>query len=369
MPKPPFTLQIQRSGAAVQCRAAGALVRRQGNQLYRRLAPHLRRGRTVRLSLAEITEADAVGASGLAALVDLAETARGSLQLAAVSPSVQDQLQRLPAHPVLQKEAREGLFEWLGGQAERVWGLLVRLLVFQADALFGCALGLFSRKNSQRGAVWRDALALGADAVPVVATIGLLLGLILAFQGGHLLKDFGTSIFVANLVAKGMVREFAPLMTAIVVAGRSGAAIAAEIGAMKVSEELDALQVTGIEPVRFLVVPRLYAVTFTQPLLSVIASAVAILGGFLIAVTYLKLGAEQYLHQTWKALSMNDLANCLLKSMVFGWLVVLVGAFQGFEVDRGAEGVGRAATRAVVTAIFAIIFTDGIITTLDTLLL
>ena len=373
-PKAPFELDLSRSGSAVSCRASGALVLRRGDELYRAVAPHLARGRSVRLSLGAITEADAVAAASLAALLDVAgpgggaRGVAGTLEILDLSPALSAQLERIPADraPVQRKD--EGFFSFVGAWAERAWHVFVAALVFHADALFGCLLGLGSGKNRRRGAVWRDALALGADAVPVVATIGLLLGLILAFQGGHLMRDFGTSIYVANLVAKGMVREFAPLMTAIVVAGRSGAAIAAEIGSMKVSEELDALTVTGIEPIRFLVVPKLYAVTFTQPLLSIIASAVAIFGGFVIAVTYLQLSPEMYLNQSMNALTVNDLANCLLKSVIFGWVVVLIGAFQGFQVDRGAEGVGRAATRAVVVAIFAIILTDGVITTVDTLL-
>lgn len=321
----------------------------------------------MRLSLAEVDEADAIAAAAVAALVDLADQSRGALTLEAISPAVEAQLHRVPGESVRGTHPAPGLLEWIGEQGARAGQFLLSLLVFHADAFFGCLLGFISSKNRRRGSLWRDALALGADAVPVVGTIALLLGLILAFQGGHLLRDFGTSLFVADLVAVGMVREFAPLMTAIVVAGRSGAAIAAEIGAMHVNEELDALTVTGIEPVRYLVVPKLYAVTFTQPLLGVLASAVAILGGFVIGVTYLNLGADQYLSQTLRALQLSDLLNGLAKSVVFGWIIVLVGAFQGFHVERGAEGVGRAATRAVVTAIFSIIFTDGIITTLDTL--
>jgi len=344
------------------------MVRQAGDELYRALAPHLRRGRQVRLSLADVTEADAVAVAGVAALLDLADKTRGTLALETVSPAVEAQLHRVPAEPDQTAPRAPGLLEWAGEQGAGAARFLLSLLVFHADAFFGCLLGLVSSKNRRPGSLWRDALSLGADAVPVVGTIALLLGLILAFQGGHLMRDFGTSIFVADLVAVGMVREFAPLMTAIVVAGRSGAAIAAEIGAMRVNEELDALTVTGIEPVRYLVVPKLYAVTFTQPLLGVLASAIAILGGFVIGVTYLNLGADQYLSQTMRALELGDLLNGLAKSMVFGWIIVLVGAFHGFQVERGAEGVGRAATRAVVTAIFSIIFTDGLITTLDTLL-
>jgi phospholipid/cholesterol/gamma-HCH transport system permease protein len=366
----PLELQIdvQRDGQAVTCRVAGALAQQRGSKLYLAAAPHLRRGRTVSLDLSGVTQADAVGASALAALLDLAEGGRGDLRITRLSPVLAAQLEHVPAEPTPSRVEHEGLLNRIGGGTERLWKSLVAMLVFMADAFFGCLVGLFSARNKRRGSLWRDALSIGVDALPVVATIGLILGLILAFQGGHLLRDFGTSIYVADLVGRGMVREFAPLMTAIVVAGRSGAAIAAEIGAMKNNEELDALTVTGIEPVRYLVVPKLYAVTVTLPMLSVMCSIVSILGGFIIAVTYLQLGPTQYINQTLQAVSINDLANCVLKSVVFGWLIVIIGAFMGFRVGRGAVGVGQAATKAVVVAIFAIIFADGIITTLDTLL-
>ncbi len=350
------------------CAVTGSLARERGSDLFKALAPHLRRGRTVSVDFAGVSEADAVGASSLAALLDLAEGGKGTLHIAQLSAAMSAQLEQMPAEPTPSRLEKEGLLSRIGGGAENLWRSFVAMLLFMSDALFGCLVGLVSSRNKRRGSLWRDALSIGVDALPVVATIGLILGLILAFQGGHLLKDFGTSIYVANLVGKGMLREFAPLMTAIVVAGRSGAAIAAEIGAMKNNEELDALTVTGIEPVRYLVVPKLYAVTVTLPMLSLMSTLVSILGGFIIGVTYLQLGPNQYLNQTLQAVSINDLINCLFKSVIFGWLIVLIGSFMGFRVQRGAEGVGRAATQAVVVAIFAIIFADGIITTLDTLL-
>ncbi len=361
-------VDLRRTGKEVTCTVEGVLARERGHDVFRAAAPHLRKGRVVTLDLSGVTEADAMGAAALAALLDLAAASKGELRLSAISPVLAAQTLHVPAEATPSRVQPEGLLARLGGGAEDLWQGLVAMLVFVSDALFGCVAGLFSSRSRRRGALWRDALSIGADALPVVATIGFILGLILAFQGGHLLKDFGTSIYVANLVGKGMVREFAPLMTAIVVAGRSGAAIAAEIGAMKNNEELDALTVTGIEPTRYLVVPKLYAVTITLPMLSIMSSAVSILGGFIIGVTYLQLGPDQYLHQTVQAVTTNDLVNCLAKSVIFGWLIVLIGSFMGFRVERGAEGVGKAATRAVVAAIFAIIFADGVITTLDTLL-
>lgn len=352
----------------VRCQGSGDLVRGEGDRLYRALARHIRRGRAVHLFLGGVGRVDSLGAAAVAALHDLAAKGRGSLHLEEVSPALATRLHHVPAEQAPPRGGDEGLIVRLGDATARAWSTFVAALVFQADVLFGCVTGLFSSRNRRRGAVWRDALAIGADALPVVATIAALLGLILAFQAGHLLKDFGTSIYVANLVGIGMVREFAPLMTAIVVAGRSGSAIAAEIGAMKTNEELEALEVMGIEPVRYLVVPRIYAIAFTQPLLSTIGAMVSIVGGFVIAVTYLQLGADQYINQTIEAIRLSDLLSGLFKSFIFGQLIVLIGSFQGFRVTRGAEGVGRAATRAVVAAIFAIIVADGIITTADTLL-
>ena len=319
------------------------------------------------LDLSAVGQADSAGAAAVAALLDEAGRQGARLDLAGLSPAMSDRLRQTPAEPARSEVEAPGVFEKIGAAAGQAWEAFIQVLLFHADVAIGVAAGFFSSRFRRQGAVARDALAIGTDALPVVGTIAFLLGLILAFQGGHLMKEFGTTIFVADLVGRGMTREFAPLLTAIVVAGRSGAAIAAEIGAMKTNEELDALTVIGIEPARYLVVPKLYAITFTQPLLAILASGISILGGFLIAVFYLQLGPDQYFDRILETLKVNDVFNCLFKSVVFGWLIVLIGAYQGFRVQGGAEGVGRAATRAVVAAIFAIIFADGIITTIDTL--
>ena len=187
-----------------------------------------------------------------------------------------------------------------------------------------------------------------------------MLGLILALQSAAQLRQFGASIYVADLIAISMVREMGPMMTAIIVAGRSGSAIAAEIATMKVTEEVDALESMGFSPVRFLVVPKLYAVTVTQPLLTAISVAFGILGGMVIAALALGVPVQAFLHQAGEAMSAKDISTGLIKSVVFGWIILVVGAYSGLATRGGAEGVGMSTTRSVVVAIFAVIIADCI---------
>jgi phospholipid/cholesterol/gamma-HCH transport system permease protein len=190
----------------------------------------------------------------------------------------------------------------------------------------------------------------------------------MAFQAAFQLRQFGANIFVANLVGVSMVRELGPLMTAIVVAGRSGSAISAELGTMVVGEEIDALRTMGINEIRFLVIPRVYAITFTQPAVTLFSMAIGVFGGFLIAILYLDLSAAAYLQQTASSLTLNDLITGLSKSVVFAWIIVLVGCHCGLRITGGAEGVGRATTASVVASIFLIIVADSVFTTLATVL-
>ncbi len=202
----------------------------------------------------------------------------------------------------------------------------------------------------------------GVDAVPIIALIALLMGLILGMQAAHQLRQFGASIFVADLVGVATTRELGPLITAIVVAGRSGSAIAAEIGTMVVTEEIDALRTMGLHPTRYLFVPRILAVTLAVPMLSVIANSIAILGGMIIGVLHLGIGPHAYFDRTIQALVMGDVVTGLVKALVFGLIIGNVGVFEGFHVRGGAEGVGRATTQSVVAAIFLIIVADAVFT-------
>jgi phospholipid/cholesterol/gamma-HCH transport system permease protein len=192
-----------------------------------------------------------------------------------------------------------------------------------------------------------------------VALISFIVGLVMAFQSAIPMKMFGAEIYVANLIGLAMVRELGPLMTAIVLAGRSASAFAAEIGTMKINEEIDALTIMGLEPVRFLILPRVIASTFMTPLLTVFAILVGILGG---AVVILSMGHpfSAYYNQVVGFVSWGDFVGGMIKCFVFGVLIAATGCIRGYQTRQGPSAVGEAATRAVVSSIILIAVFDGI---------
>lgn len=200
----------------------------------------------------------------------------------------------------------------------------------------------------------------GVDALPIVGMISFLLGLIMAFVSSMQLEQFGASIFVARLVALAMVSELGPIMTAIVVAGRSGSAFAAEIGTMRITDEIDALFTMGFAPTLFLAVPRILAAIVVVPLLTLFSNLFAIAGGLVISVSMMNLTVATYIDQTVKALTLFELMWGLSKSVVFAALIAWVGCLRGFQVRGGSAEVGNAATSAVVSGIFLIILFDSI---------
>ncbi|MFQ5779678.1 MAG: MlaE family ABC transporter permease [Nitrospiria bacterium] len=204
----------------------------------------------------------------------------------------------------------------------------------------------------------------GYNSLPLVILISLLTGMIVALQSALQLDQVGATSLIANLVAASIIRELAPLLTAIIVAGRFGSAIAAEIGTMKVSQEIDALTVMGINPVSFLVVPRLLALVISLPCLVVFADLAGIIGGLVVAVGTLKFGAKGYMVNTLDALQLDDIATGLVKAVVFAGIIGLVGCQQGLKTSGGAEQVGHATTAAVVRSIVLIIAADLFVTAL-----
>lgn len=200
----------------------------------------------------------------------------------------------------------------------------------------------------------------GADAIGIASLVSLLFGLILAFVGAVQLQQFGASIYVADLVGVGMVRDMAAFMTAIIVAGRSGAAFAAQIGTMKVTEEIDALRTTGISPMEFLVVPRVVALVLMMPLLTIYADFMGILGGYLVGTGLLDISPRAYIQQTTNAVNMTHFIPGVIKGTVYGLLVALAGCKQGMDAGSSASAVGDAATKAVVNGVVAIIVACGL---------
>ncbi|MCL5023511.1 MAG: ABC transporter permease [Nitrospirae bacterium] len=204
----------------------------------------------------------------------------------------------------------------------------------------------------------------GYNSVPIVAVISFFVGIILALQAAYQLRKFGALIYVANLVGVSITRELGPILTAIIVAGRSGSAFAAEIGSMKAAEEVDALVSMGINPVRFLVTPKLIALMIMLPALTIFSDLVGIFGGLLLSNMLLDINAVNYFQQTINSLLVKDILTGLVKAWAFGVVITIVGSYQGFKVEGGAEEVGKRTTASVVASIFLVIVFDLFFTTL-----
>ena len=234
-----------------------------------------------------------------------------------------------------------------------------RLLIRVAARL---ASAPFSAKGFRWPATCRQMVRIGVESLPIVSLIAGSVGMIVALQAATQLRRVGATIYVADLVGVSLTRELGPLMTAIIIAGRSGSAIAAELGTMKVSEEVDALTAMGLDPVEFLALPRIVAMAIMLPCLTTLADVIGILGG--VAVAWLSLGipVANYLEQTLHALLLKDIFSGLIKSWVFAGIIAGVGCYQGFRVEGGAEGVGRRTTASVVASIFLIIAADLVFT-------
>jgi phospholipid/cholesterol/gamma-HCH transport system permease protein len=234
------------------------------------------------------------------------------------------------------------------------------------DFFGSMVLAAFTLVRHPRLGHWKEVAPLcektGADAVPIVVLINFLVGFVMAFQSAKQLKMFGANIYVADLVGISLTRELAPLMTAIIVCGRSGAAFAAEIGSMKVNEEVDALRTLGLTPFGWLVVPRIIALVLVVPFLTLIADFIGIAGGLAVGVTDLDLTTQGYMIETLKSVQTWDVVTGLLKSVVFAIAIGLIACQQGFAASGGAEGVGKRTTSTVVTSLFALVIIDAAFT-------
>ena len=288
----------------------------------------------------------------------LPDGARRLLRLAAAVPERGDR--SLPA--------RKPWLARLGDASLAFGGAAGEAIGFIGEAALGLGRLLTGRAQLRSADLWLLVQQAGAQALPIVALISLLVGLILAFVGSVQLRLFGAQIYVANLVAIGMTREMGAMMAAIIMAGRTGAAYAAQLGTMQVNEEIDALKTIGVDPTDFLVMPRMVALILMMPLLCVYADALGILGGFIVGVGMLGITPEQYWNQTLAWLRVNDFLLGVGKSVVFGVIIAVAGCLRGIQCGRSAAAVGEAATSAVVTAIVWIIVADGICAVLTNVL-
>lgn len=289
------------------------------------------------------------------ALDDLPEGARRLLALSTAVPERQGSRRATAAVPLLERIGVATTDILRGGRA---------LLAFVGESALSVARLCRGQARFRKADFLIILQQCGAQALPIVSLISFLVGMILAYVGAVQLKQFGAQIFVANLVGLGMAREMGAMMTAIIMAGRTGAAFAAQLGTMTVGEEIDALRTSGFSPMDFLVLPRMLALVMMVPLLCLYADLLGILGGAVVAVGSFDLTLSQYYDQTLASLSPRQFGLGLFKAAVFGVLVALAGCLRGMQCGRSAAAVGDAATSAVVTGIVWIIVSDAALTIL-----
>ena len=286
----------------------------------------------------------------------LPEGVRQLLRLAREAPG------RADTHHAVVKER---LLQRIGERTIAGWEGTLGLFTFLGQNLTALGDLLRGRARFQ----WCDAFMVmeetGPQALGIVALINFLVGLILAFVGSIELSKFGASLYVANLVAVAMVREMGPIMTGIIMCGRTGAAFAAHLGTMKVNEEINALETFGVSPMEFLVLPRMIALVLMMPFLCVFANLVGIAGGYVVSLSVLHISSTVYIHRTIQAIDLKSFLLGLVKGTFFGFLVAYTGCLRGMQSGYTAEAVGHATTRAVVTGITAIIAADGVFAVLS----
>ena len=235
-------------------------------------------------------------------------------------------------------------------------------LTLNAQILFWIFFAPFRGKSVRLSAVFQQMVRIGVQAVPMTALTSLSIGITLAMQGAHELSRMGATSYVPDLVGMSLLRELGPLLVGVVVIGRSGSAVTAELGTMKVSEEIEALEVMAINPIRFLVVPRFLAMLVMLPALTVFGNYIGMTGGWAICRFSLDMPTEGYIRRLIESSHAMDLYSGMIKSVVFAWLIITISCFYGLKVKGGAEGVGRATTQSVVVSILTMLVADALLT-------
>jgi len=238
------------------------------------------------------------------------------------------------------------------------------VLALFSHTLYWFVIGPFLGKASRRKNIFQPMVFVGLNSIVIVFFVDLFTGIVLGMQSAYLLQKMGAEIYISSLVSISLCRELSPVLTALVVAGRAGSSIAAELGTMKVTEQIEALETMAIHPIRFLVVPRFLALLVMVPALTVLGDLSGIFGGFLVGTGSLDISSDLYMQITFKYLELKDIYTGLLKAVIFGIIIALVSCHEGLNAKGGAEGVGRATTRSVVLSFILVIVFDCVVTTI-----
>lgn len=361
---------IKRDGRAAVVHLQGDLVVPTVRGLYGRLRS-VAKQRNVRTVVLDFSDAGRIDSSGAAVVALIGRQLKRSgkqLDLSCMQDQHRAALALSPEGGVEPSEpaVAPGFLEDFG---ERVLGFGAGLRAFGglvADTVRQLLAVAARKKRLPAGALRHQIATMGVDAIFIVALLSFLTGMTMAFQGAVQLQRFGAGVFVADMIGMSMVRELVPLMTAVIITGRTGAAIAAELGTMQVRSEIDALSTMGINPVRFLIVPRIVAITVIGPALTLIGIFVGILGGMLVAAVTLDMPPVTFWARIVDRVTLLDFVHGLGKSLVFAWIIGFSGSYLGLHANGDASSVGTATTRTVVVSVFFIVLVDAIFATIAT---
>ncbi|MFO7754798.1 MAG: MlaE family lipid ABC transporter permease subunit [Bacteroidales bacterium] len=315
------------------------------------------------INLDNLQYIDSAGITAIYYLYDRYSNKELSVEIRGGDDKIREKLElfRMDKAESTLKRSKTPFFEMVGaGVSQVITDYLAGFMQLAADITYWSFIGLFRKKSQRRGEFANQAVLIGVNAVGIVAVLSFIIGLVLALQSAEQLRSFGANIYIVDLTVIAMMSEMGPLITAILVAGRSGSSIAAEIATMKVSSETDALKTMGLNPLRFIMVPKMHGAIATVPFLTIIADVMGIAGGMVIASAALDISPLVFIHRMEEAFYLNDIIFGVIKSMVFAWLIVITGGYFGLRVKGGAEGVGKMTTLAVVVAISLVIIADSI---------
>ncbi len=319
-------------------------------------------GKVLRLNCEKLLRLDSFSLAWIIEFQSALEAKGGKLILVHLAKNLQSDLAKAsePIKAPPETLRTTALSEKIGESGYQLFHQIRDTLVLLSESLYWSTVALFKPKTLLHADIVNQMVRLGSTALPITALLSGLIGFTLALQSGVQLEKFGATIFLASGIGISMVTEIGPVLTAVIMAGRSGSSITAEISTMVVQEEVGALHTMAINPLQFLVLPRFWAMSLTMPLLTICSSSAGIFAGLMVGFFFFKLSPLSYINQLENAITINYIGQALIKSLTFSWIITLVAINKGLNVRGGADAVGKATTSCVVTCIFSIILADAI---------
>jgi phospholipid/cholesterol/gamma-HCH transport system permease protein len=319
------------------------------------------------INLEELDDIDSAGVTAILYVKRKLSAKIPDIRIEGGSTNINNKIELFSSDIPIEKEPEEELeiSEAVGkGTYTFITSYLYGFLLLTADTLYWAVADLFRTKTTREGEFVNQSVNIGANAALIIIIMSFAIGFVMAVQSAQYLREFGADIYIVDLVVIGIMSQMGPLITGVLVAGRSGSSIAAEVATMRVTAEMDALKTMGLDPVRYVVVPKLYASLFTIPLLIILSNVSGIAGGASAAYYSLDITPEIFVNRMPGVMQNKDLLTAFVKSQVYAAIIVLTGSFYGFRVEKGAEGVGKVTTQAVVVSLSLVILADSLMAVL-----